>query len=201
MKYEMKVDGMAEISQLLSQMEEAAPAIAAQALYDGAAVMQKGLTEAALSIKTEPFKYAKGGEKRLPSPEEKQIVLNAGVGIARFDKNGTEVDTSVGYNAAGYADVNWNHMSGSARTNYKKQNFRKLEHMNATTLKMAGVYKRGTQNSKPVGAIANSINSGTSFMQKQPFFRKGVSKHQRAAMEAMERRIKKRFEEYTSKTA
>ena len=201
MKYEMKVDGMAEISQLLSQMEEEAPAIAAQALYDGAAVMQKGLTEAALSIKTAPFKYAKGGEKRLPSPEEKQIVLNAGVGIARFDKNGTEVDTSVGYNAAGYADVNWNHMSGSARTNYKKQSFRKLEHMNAPTLKMAGVYKRGTQNSKPIGAIANAINSGTSFMQKQPFFRKGVSKHQQAAMEAMERRIKKRFEEYTSKTA
>jgi len=192
---------MVEISQLLSQMEEEAPAIAAQALYDGAAVMQKGLTEAALSIKTAPFKYAKGGEKRLPSPEEKQIVLNAGVGIARFDKNGTEVDTSVGYNAAGYADVNWNHMSGSARTNYKKQNFRKLEHMDAPTLKMAGVYKRGTQNSKPIGAIANAINSGTSFMQKQPFFRKGVNKHQREAMESMKRRIEKRFEEYSNKSA
>jgi len=192
---------MVEISQLLSQMEEEAPAIAAQALYDGAAVMQKGLTEAALSIKTAPFKYAKGGEKRLPSPEEKQIVLNAGVGIARFDKNGTEVDTSVGYNAAGYADVNWNHMNGSARTNYKKQNFRKLEHMDAPTLKMAGVYKRGTQNSKPIGAIANAINSGTSFMQKQPFFRKGVNKHQREAMESMKRRIEKRFEEYSNKSA
>ena len=192
---------MVEISQLLSQMEEEAPAIAAQALYDGAAVMQKGLTEAALSIKTAPFKYAKGGEKRLPSPEEKQIVLTAGVGIARFDKNGTEVDTSVGYNAAGYADVNWNHMSGSARTNYKKQNFRKLEHMDAPTLKMAGVYKRGTQNSKPIGAIANAINSGTSFMQKQPFFRKGVNKHQREAMESMKRRIEKRFEEYSNKSA
>ena len=36
MAYELKVDGMAEISEMLSKLEEAAPAVAAEALYEGA---------------------------------------------------------------------------------------------------------------------------------------------------------------------
>lgn len=197
MSWQMTVDGMAEISELLNRIEAEAPAAAAEALYEGAAVMRKGLAEAALAIRTAPFKYARGSEKRLPSPEEKQIVLEAGVGVAKFDRNGYEVSTSVGYNADGYADVNWNHMSSKARTNYKKQSFHGKANMTTSTLKFAGAYRRGVQNTKPIGVIANAINSGTSFMQKQPFFRKGVSKHQQAAMDAMKRRIERRFEKYS----
>ena len=36
-----------------------------------------------------------------------------------------------------------------------------------------------------IGVIANAINSGTSFMQKQPFVRKGANKGAPKAIEAM----------------
>ena len=71
MAYQMKVDGMAEISELLSQMEEKAPGVAAQALYEGAGVMSAEIKKSADAIKTAPFHYVRGGDSRLPSPEEK----------------------------------------------------------------------------------------------------------------------------------
>lgn len=197
MPFYMKVDGMAEISEQLSKLEERAPAVAAMAVYDGAAVIQEALFKAMESIKTAPFKYAKNGEQRLPSPEEKAILEQAGIGIAKFDKNGVEIDTSVGFNVSGYADVNWNHMSSKARTNYKAQRFHGLDDMTTSTLKAAGVYKRGVQNRKPIGAVANAINSGTSFMKKQPFVRKGVKNGSGPAMEAMKAKIESAFEEIT----
>ena len=68
MAYQMKVDGMAEISDLLSQMEEKAPAVAARALYDGAGIMADEIRKGTETIKTAPFQYARNGT-RLPSPE------------------------------------------------------------------------------------------------------------------------------------
>lgn len=106
MPYQMKVDGMVELSETLTKLGDSAPAVAAQALYEGAGLMAEEIRKGAETIKTAPFKYAKPGETRLPSPEEKQIVLDAGAGIAKFDRNGTEVDTSVGYRSSGYADLN-----------------------------------------------------------------------------------------------
>ena len=50
---------------------------------------------------------------------------------------------------------------------------------------------------KPIPLIANSINSGTSFMEKQPFFRKAVSQNRKAALAAIEDGINKRIEEIT----
>ena len=147
MPYQMKIDGMAELSELLDRMEEQAPKVAAQALYEGAGIMAAEIRKSAETIKTEPFRYAGGGRSRLPSPEEKQIVLNAGAGIAKFDKNGTEIDTSVGYKASGYAELNGK--------------------------------------TKPVPLIVNAINSGTSFMRKQPFIRKAASSGSTKAMTAM----------------
>ena len=52
MPYQMKIDGMAEISELLEKMEQQAPAVAAQALYEGAAVMQKAIRKEMDSIRT-----------------------------------------------------------------------------------------------------------------------------------------------------
>lgn len=152
----MKVDGMTEISEMLTKLEEKAPAIAAQALYDGAGIMAEEITKGAESIRTAPFKYAKE-ERRLPSPEEKEIVLQATAGIAKFDKEGTEINTSVGYRNAGYADL-------KGKT-------------------------------KPIPLIANSINHGTSFMQKQPFLRKAFSQQQGAAVAAIEAGIRAREDE------
>lgn len=175
MPYQLKIDGMAEISRKLELLEEKAPAVAAQALYEGAAVMQQAILQEMNAIKTAEFKYAKSGTQRLPSPEEKAVLEQAGVGVAKFDKNGAEIDTSVGFNVAGYAKVNFRHMRSKARTNYKGD---------------------GT-NVKPVGVIANSINSGTSFMKKQPFVRKGMTKGAPKAMQVMQEKIEQAFEAIT----
>lgn len=105
MAYNLKVDGMEQISELLDKMEQEAPKVAAGALYEGAGIMADEIRKGAESIQTAPFHYAKNGT-RLPSPEEKAIVTSVGAGIARFSKNGTEVDTSVGYRNAGYAELN-----------------------------------------------------------------------------------------------
>ena len=160
MPYEMKVDGMAEISEVLEKLEENAPKVASAALYSGAGVMADEIRKGAATIKTAPFKYASRGETRLPSPEEKEIVLGAVAGIAKFRKNGTEVDTSVGLQNSGYAQL-------------KKKTV-------------------------PVPVIANAINSGTSFMKKQPFFRKAASAGGKRAMEIMKAVIEKNFEELTN---
>lgn len=145
--YQAKTDGMEEISEMLSRMEDAAPKAAARALYEGAGIMADEITKGAQSIKTAPFRYAGGGTTRLPSPEEKEIVLQAGAGIAKFSDNGTEIDTSVGYRNSGYADLNGKKV--------------------------------------PIPMIVNAINSGTSFMTKQPFVRKAANSGGKKAMEAM----------------
>lgn len=163
MRYTAQVEGMEEISEMLNELEKQAPAIAAQALYEGANDVAQAILQEMGKVKTAPFSYAKPGEQRLPSPEEKDVLMEAGVGIAKFDINGSEVNTSIGIDQSEYADVSWNHMSHTARTNSK----------------------RGSQNRKPVGAIANAINSGTSFMKKQPFVRKGANAGTQKAVQTM----------------
>ena len=161
MPYVMQVDGMAEISETLSKLEEAAPKVAAKALYDGAGIMADEVKKQAEGIKTAAFQYASGGKTRLPSPEEKEIVMKASAGIAKFKKDGTEVDTSVGFRNAGYAEL------------------------------------AGKQ--VPIPKIVNAINSGTSFMNKQPFVRKAANNGGKKAMEAMKKVIETEFEALTKK--
>ena len=50
---------------------------------------------------------------------------------------------------------------------------------------------------KPVPVIANAINSGTSFMEKQPFFRKAVSQAKSRAVQAIDDSIRKKIDEIT----
>ena len=196
MAYYLKVEGMAEVSEMLSRLEEAAPAIAAEAVYEGAAVVRDAIFKEMEAIQTAPFKYAKDGQLRLPSPEEKEILYQAGVGIAKFDKNGLEIDTSVGFNQSGYANVTWNHMSSKARTNYKVVYLKGHESNSSSLLKAIGMGK-GEQNQKPIGAVANSINSGTSFMKKQPFVRKAAKSGGAKAMSVMKAFIEDAFEKIT----
>lgn len=186
---------------MLKEFGDKAEFIASVSLYEGAEIVADEVTKEAQSIRTEPFHYAAvaGVTKRLPSPEEKQILLDSGaMGISRFKKRLGAVDTSVGYNRSGYAPVNWNHMSSKARTNYKAQSFKGYENMTTSTLKFAGVYKRGVQNMKPIGVIANAINSGTSFMQKQPFIRRAVSRATQPAISAIIRRAESLMESIIS---
>ena len=199
MPYEIRVDGIAEICEALSQLEERAPATASKALYKGAEEMQNAIVREMKRIKTAPFQYAKGGETRLPSPEEKDVLLQAGVGVAKFERDGTGVNTSVGFNTSGYANVNFKHMNSQVRTNYKAVHFKGHESNSASLLKAVGMGKGG-QNQKPIGVIANSINSGTSFMKKQPFVRKAEKNGRNKTIEAMKTVIETEFEAITKKT-
>lgn len=160
----MNVDGLTEIAEMLTGMEDRAGGVAARALYEGAGLMAAEINKGAAEITTAPFKYARPGETRLPSPEEKLIIQTAAAGIAKFNRNGSEVDTSVGFRNSGYAELEG---------------------------KMV-----------PIPKIVNAVNSGTSFMKKQPFVRRSASKATTKVLETMRKYIEAEFDaigkEYTA---
>ena len=143
----MKVTGLEELSKLLESLEDKAPDVAAKALYKGAGIVADAYSAAANSIKAEKFHYAFGGRKRLPSFEEKAAIVGKS-GIAKFQKNGSEVNTSIGVSGKlGYADINGHKVA--------------------------------------VRKLIYAINSGTSFMSKQPVFRKAATQAAPAASAAI----------------
>ena len=157
MPYTLKVEGMETITEMLSKAENAAPGIAAQALYKGAGVVADEISKGARGLQTADFRYANGWQ-RDPSPEEKEALVSAGAaGIAKFRTTGNSVDTAVGYSRSGYANVN------------------------------------GKQ--KPVAVIANAINSGTSFMRKQPFIRQALSQSKGKAAEVITEEVTRLVED------
>ena len=147
MAYKVSTSGIKGLTDMLKKAGEAAHDIAAESLYEGAGVMADAVTEAVDSIATEPFQYAAGGRKRLPSPEEKALLEGAEKGVAHFRDDGGSVQTSVGLKGSGYVTI------------------------------------AGKQ--KAVRKIANAINSGTSFMNKQPVFRKASTQTAKAASAAI----------------
>ena len=157
MGFSFEVTGLDDLTRTLGKLGERGQQIAAEGLYEGAGLMADKVSQAVRGIATEKFKYATGGKKRKPSPEEKAVLQQARKGVAKFRKNGLGIQTSVGMQNAGYAQL------GSV--------------------------------TKPIPQIANAINSGTSFMEKQPFFRKAVSQNQSAAEAAIEAGIKAREDE------
>ena len=198
--FSLKVEGMDELFSAMKKAGDKALGIAAQGLYEGAGLVANAVSREIGGISTEPFKYAKGGQKRKPSPEEKAAIQSAPHGVAKFRKKLERVDTSVGFNGAGYVNVNFRHMNASARTNYKAVRFKRHDSTASSTLKFIKQQTgqdlgKGAQNQKPIAVIANSINSGTSFMEKQPFMRKAFSKTQSAAVAAIEAGIRARLDE------
>jgi len=157
MPFTMEVSGMEELEKRLGQLEtEKAQGIAAAALYEGARVTADAVSQAVQGIATKRFKYpAPPGKQRMPSPEEKALLVNARKGVAKFRKTPMNVNTSVGMQNSGY----------------------------------------GTLNGKtvPIPMIANAINSGTSFMKRQPFFRKATSKNG-AAEAAIENKLREEID-------
>ena len=151
MPYTMKIEGMDRITEMLETAGDKATGIAALALYEGAGVVADAISAGARGISTKPFRYAVGWQ-RDPSPEEKEAIVSAGAaGIAKFQKTGNGVNTSVGYNRSGYATINGK--------------------------------------TKPIPVIVNAINSGTSFLKKQPFIRKALSQTQAKAAGAIEAKV------------
>jgi len=153
MAFTIKVEGLTELISKMDKAPKNAEKVAAKALYEGAGVMADAVSQAVQGIATEPFKYASRGKTRKPSPEEKALVASAKHGVAKFRKNGMSVNTSVGFQNAGYGQIG--------------------------------------NKTKPIPLIANAINSGTSFMQKQPFIRKAFSQKKGAAEAAIEAGILK----------
>ena len=157
MAWGIQVEGMNELIRSMEKLPEKAAKVAAEALYEGAGIVADKVSGAVQGIATEPFKYATGGRTRKPSPEEKALVAGAKHGVAKFRKNGISVQTSVGYQNAGYGEINGK--------------------------------------TKPIPQIANAINSGTSFMTKQPFMRKAFSQSKGPAQAAIEAGIHAREDE------
>ena len=149
--------------------------------------MADKVSQAVSGIATEKFKYAANGKKRKPSPEEKAILMNARHGVAKFHKGGTNIQTSVGFQNAGYGTITWNHAkTGNSRTKYKQ----------GANGRMVHASQGSGASMKPVPLIANAINSGTSFMYKQPFLRKAFSTSQAPATAAIESGILSRLKEF-----
>lgn len=183
MAFSFVVEGIDELYSEMDKLGGRALGIAAHGLYEGAGMMADSVSRAINGIRTEPFKYVTGGRKRLPSLEEKAIVANAPHGVAKFRKSGIRVDTSVGFNTSGYTRITWNHARSEGRTKYKMGYNGKARKAQVTEGKSSGV------SVKPVGVIVNSINSGTSFMTKQPFARKAFSTTQGPAAAVIESTI------------
>ena len=83
--------------------------------------------------------------------------MQSRIGIARFNKNGGEVDTIIGISGA----------SGYVTINGRK---------------------------KAVRMIARAINSGTSFMHKQPVFRRAKTTSEKAAKAAIVAKAEEMFD-------
>ena len=152
----MQVTGIDEAINHFLKLGQEVEGIAKASLYKGAGVMADAYNGAVASIQTAPFRFAGGTDKRLPSPQEK-AALERKIGIAKFNVNGSEVDTVVGMTGSGYAEI-------------------------------AG-------KKKPVIVIARSINGGTSFMVKQPVFRRAATKAKGAAAAAMVEEAEKKIKE------
>ena len=180
----MKTKGMDDLIRQMEKVGEKAAGAAAQGLFKGAGVVADSVSAAVNGIATEPFKYATNGNKRKPSPEEKAIVASAPHGIAKFRNDGLRIQTSIGFNHSGYAAITWSHARNNVRTKYKVKNGKAVR---------ASIASGGTS-SKPVAAIANAINSGTSFMVRQPFLRKAFSQSAGSAQGAMEAKIKEELD-------
>lgn len=160
MAFRMEVTGVEDLIQKMDKIGEKGRDCASLALYEGARVTADAVGSAVQGIATEPFKYAAGGKKRKPSPEEKAVLAGAKHGVAKFRKGITKVDTSVGYQNSGYGEINGKTV--------------------------------------PVPLIANAINSGTSFMQKQPFIRKAFSQSKGAAQAAIENKLREELDKLSA---
>lgn len=178
MPYSINATGLEELQANFERLGKAAMGIASVGVYKGAGVIADSVGTGIQGISSAPFMYAKNGEKRMPSPEEVAMLQGAAYGIAKHRKNGLSVQTRIGFDNSGYAVATWNHQSNKVRTKYKW--------MNGKAVSAQKIGAGGGASLKPIPLIANAINSGTSFMNKQPFFRRAVSKSQGAAKGIME---------------
>lgn len=179
MPYSIELDGLDELIHEMDRLPEKAADVAALALYDSAGVVADKVSAEVRGISTEPFTYAKGGKKRKPSPEEKALLVNAERGVAKFNKSPTRIETSVGIKD-GYGNITWNHARSGVRTKYK------IGYGGKATPSISQEGESSGRSAKPTYVIANAINSGTSFMEKQPFMRRAFKQSESKAEAAFD---------------
>ena len=155
MAMRINTKGLEELQDMLQELGNQTYAVAAEALYDGAAQVADAFERAAGQIQTAPFKGKRN--KRKPSPEE-AAALKGKTGIATFRYDEDGVNTLVG-------------VSGSA-----------------------GYTQLGNKQ-VAVRLIARAINSGTSFMPKQPVFRKAKTNSTAKAKKAIVDKVEERYKE------
>lgn len=99
----LEATGIDEFAKMLGKLGNEVESIAAQSLYEGAGIMANALKSAIASIPTENWHRVEPGVNPLRSatPAEKRQIQEA-VGIAKFDKNGSEVNTAIGITGSGY---------------------------------------------------------------------------------------------------
>ena len=157
----MQITGLDELSDKLTLAGNAAQGIAKASLYEGAKIMADAMHASLNQIKTEPFRYVpEGGEKRLPSPQEKAAVLASRFGVAKHSGSGAEVDTVVGLSTTDYVTI-------AESANY--------EH------KGGYVHRMGHKEDVPAAMLLRAIQSGTSFMVAQPVVRRAINSAKGAA--------------------
>ena len=187
MSYSIEAKGLDDVMRKLDELGKQGQQIVARGLYEGAGVMADKVSREVHGISTEPFHYASGGQKRKPSPEEKAIIEHARKGVSKFKKTATRVETHVGI-GDGYATINWNHARSGLRRKYKIGYGGKVRQSQSQEGKSSG------RSAKPVYVVLNAINSGTSFMQKQPFMRKAFSQSESAAKAAIEGKLREELD-------
>lgn len=187
MSYSIEAKGLDDVMRKLDELGKQGQQIVARGLYEGAGVMADKVSREVHGISTEPFHYAAGGQKRKPSPEEKAIIEHARKGVSKFKKTATRVETHVGI-GDGYASITWNHAKSGLRTKYKINYGGKARQSQSQEGKSSG------RSAKPVYVIVNAINSGTSFMQRQPFMQKAFSQGSGPAEEAIERSVREQLD-------
>ena len=102
-----QVFGMDELVANFSLAEDAAQGIAKASLYEGANIIANAMHSSLNTIQTEEFHWVpEGGEKRMPSPQEKAAVQAARFGVAKHEGTGAEVNTVVGITGSGYVNLN-----------------------------------------------------------------------------------------------
>jgi hypothetical protein len=99
----MSTNGTEELMTMLNKLGDQAQGIAAQALYEGAGVMADAYKAAVASIVTTSFRKHKERGGRLPTKEEKAMLMGS-TGISRFNKDVDSVDTLIGV-AEGYGTL------------------------------------------------------------------------------------------------
>lgn len=97
MKYVIDNSGMEDATAVFERLGKYAEWAAKNALYQGAGLLADKVNRGIMAIPAQRFKWAstRRGETRNPSVEEKAILMEAGVGISKFEGTGSEWETTV----------------------------------------------------------------------------------------------------------